>query len=76
MATFRELLQQAKSQIREVGTAEAEGLLADGWTLLEVREPDEYEQEPVHGRAPRPARRDGAGRREPGHRRRCCAVRG
>ena len=44
MASFRELLQQAKGQIREVGTAEAERLLAEGWTLLDVREPDEYEQ--------------------------------
>ncbi len=44
MASFRELLRQAKAQIREVDTAEAERLLAQGWTLLDVREPDEYEQ--------------------------------
>ncbi len=49
MATFRELLRQAKAQIREVGTAEAEELLADGWTLLDVREPDEYEQGAIPG---------------------------
>ena len=49
MASFRELLQQAKGQIREVGTAEAERLLAEGWTLLDVREPDEYEQGAVPG---------------------------
>ena len=40
MASFRELLQQAKSQIREVDTVGAEDLLAAGWTLLDVREPD------------------------------------
>ena len=44
MASFRELLQQAKAQIREVDTAAGEQLLAEGWTLLDVREPDEYEQ--------------------------------
>ena len=49
MATFRELLRQAKAQIREVGTAEAEELLAEGWTLLDVREPDEYEQGAIAG---------------------------
>ena len=49
MASFRELLQQAKGQIREVGTAEAERLLAEGWTLLDVREPDEYEQGAIGG---------------------------
>jgi len=35
---------QAKSQIREVDTATSEELLNRGWTLLDVREPDEYEQ--------------------------------
>ena len=49
MASFRELLQQAKGQIREVGTAEAERLLAEGWTLLDVREPDEHEQGAIGG---------------------------
>ena len=49
MASFRELLQQAKAQIREVDTAEASRLLADGWTLLDVREPDEYEQGAIPG---------------------------
>ena len=49
MASFRELLQQAKSQIREVDTAEGEALLADGWTLLDVREPDEFEQGAIPG---------------------------
>ena len=44
MASFRELLSEAKSRIDEVTTAEAEDLLNDGWQLLDVREPDEYEQ--------------------------------
>ena len=49
MASFRELLQQAKAQIREVDTAAGEQLLAEGWTLLDVREPDEYEQGAIAG---------------------------
>ncbi len=49
MASFRELLQQAKSEIREVDTAGGEELLAEGWTLLDVREPDEYEQGAIAG---------------------------
>ncbi len=49
MASFRELLQQAKAQIREVDTAAGEQHLAEGWTLLDVREPDEYEQGAIVG---------------------------
>ncbi|MCY4423492.1 MAG: molybdopterin-synthase adenylyltransferase MoeB, partial [Acidimicrobiaceae bacterium] len=49
MASFRELLQQAKAEIREVDTAGGEQLLAEGWTLLDVREPDEYEQGAIAG---------------------------
>jgi sulfur-carrier protein adenylyltransferase/sulfurtransferase len=42
---FRELLNQAKSEIREVDTAEAETLLtAPDAVALDVREADEYEQ--------------------------------
>ncbi|MGI9601496.1 MAG: molybdopterin-synthase adenylyltransferase MoeB [Acidimicrobiales bacterium] len=44
MATFRELLADAKRQVRETDPEGAEVLLADGATLLDVREPDEYEQ--------------------------------
>ncbi len=44
MATFRELLAAAKSQIAEVDTATAEQRIAAGATILDVREPDEYEQ--------------------------------
>ena len=44
MANFRELLKNTKSEITEVSAEKAESLLLDGWTLLDVREPDEYEQ--------------------------------
>ena len=44
MANFRELLKNTKSEITEVSAEKAESLLSDGWTLLDVREPDEYEQ--------------------------------
>lgn len=46
MASFRELLSSAKSQIAEVSTDEAQGRIAsDPKTIvLDVREPDEYEQ--------------------------------
>ena len=49
MASFRDLLNDAKNNIDEVTTAEAEALLADGWTLLDVREPDEFEQGAIPG---------------------------
>jgi sulfur-carrier protein adenylyltransferase/sulfurtransferase len=44
MATFRELLSAAKSQISEVDTATAEARIKAGAVVLDVREPDEYEQ--------------------------------
>jgi sulfur-carrier protein adenylyltransferase/sulfurtransferase len=49
MANFRELLKATKAQIREVNPAEAERLVGDGALLLDVREPDEYEQGAVPG---------------------------
>ena len=49
MANFRELLKQTKSEIKEVSTVEAERLLLEGWVLLDVREPDEYEQGAING---------------------------
>ena len=49
MASFRELLQQAKASISEVDTAGGEALLEEGYVLLDVREPDEYEQGAVPG---------------------------
>ena len=44
MASFRELLSQTKSQISEVDPEAAAGLVAGGSLVLDVREPDEYEQ--------------------------------
>ena len=44
MAGFRELLAATKATITEVDTDTAEGLIASGHTVLDVREPDEYDQ--------------------------------
>jgi molybdopterin/thiamine biosynthesis adenylyltransferase/rhodanese-related sulfurtransferase len=51
MPTFRELLAEAKSQIREVDTGEAERLLDErpSTFVLDVREADEYEQGALPG---------------------------
>ncbi len=49
MSTFRDLLTNAKQQIREVSTAEAEDLRNSGWLVLDVREADEFEQGAVPG---------------------------
>src|SRR3982751_6913411 len=50
MATFRELLKQTKSEIREVDTATAaEAIARPGTVVLDVREPDEYEQGALPG---------------------------
>ena len=42
MASFRDLLNEAKAEIREVTTSEAEALIDGGATLLDVREADEF----------------------------------
>ena len=44
MATFRDLLSAAKAQITEVDTATAAAHIANGALVLDVREPDEYDQ--------------------------------
>ncbi|MEX0847480.1 MAG: molybdopterin-synthase adenylyltransferase MoeB [Ilumatobacteraceae bacterium] len=44
MATFRDLLNAAKSEITEVDTAAAAERIASGAVVLDVREPDEYDQ--------------------------------
>ena len=51
MATFRDLLSQTKSQIREIDTAEGDARRsADPNTVfLDVREPDEFEQGAIPG---------------------------
>jgi sulfur-carrier protein adenylyltransferase/sulfurtransferase len=43
MASFRDLLKAAKSEITEVDTAGAAERIDDGWAVLDVREPDEYD---------------------------------
>ncbi|MEZ5218596.1 MAG: molybdopterin-synthase adenylyltransferase MoeB [Ilumatobacteraceae bacterium] len=51
MATFRDLLNAAKAEITEVDPAEAEARIAAGGNLvvLDVREPDEYDQGALPG---------------------------
>jgi sulfur-carrier protein adenylyltransferase/sulfurtransferase len=50
MATFRELLSQTKTQILEITTAVAEDRRGDpGVVVLDVREPDEWEQGAIPG---------------------------
>jgi len=49
MATFRELLRDAKQSIREVDVEGGAALLDRGHVLLDVREPDEYEQGAIPG---------------------------
>ncbi|MGK0276054.1 MAG: molybdopterin/thiamine biosynthesis adenylyltransferase/rhodanese-related sulfurtransferase [Ilumatobacter sp.] len=44
MATFRDLLSAAKSEITEVDTEGASAAIANGAIVLDVREPDEYEE--------------------------------
>src|ERR1700761_3024963 len=66
MASFRDLLARAKADIREVDTAGAELALArPGTVVLDVREPDEYDQGALPGAVhiPRgPLERPGEGR--------------
>jgi molybdopterin/thiamine biosynthesis adenylyltransferase/rhodanese-related sulfurtransferase len=50
MATFRDLLSRTKAEIREVDTAGAEAALdRPGTVVLDVREPDEYDQGALPG---------------------------
>jgi len=44
MATFRDLLQATKKEITEVDNSEAARRIAAGAIVLDVREPDEYDQ--------------------------------
>jgi rhodanese-related sulfurtransferase len=48
--TFREMLAAAKAAVREIDTTEAEAEISrDGSVVLDVREPDEYEQGAIPG---------------------------
>jgi sulfur-carrier protein adenylyltransferase/sulfurtransferase len=49
MATFRDLLSAAKSQITEIETEDAAARIAAGATVLDVREPDEFDQGALAG---------------------------
>jgi len=49
MATFRDLLSAAKAQITEVDTAVAAEHIAKGALVLDVREPDEYDEGALPG---------------------------
>src|SRR5271156_5555179 len=50
MASFRDLLRETKSRIREIDTAEAASAVGTaGTVVLDVREPDEYEQGALPG---------------------------
>src|SRR5829696_822723 len=49
MATFRDLLTAAKSAIDEVSTDTAAEHIAAGYTVLDVREPDEYQEGAIAG---------------------------
>ncbi|MEI6498132.1 MAG: molybdopterin-synthase adenylyltransferase MoeB [Actinomycetota bacterium] len=49
MASFRDLLSAAKAQITEVDTAAAAERIAAGAVVLDVREPDEYDQGALNG---------------------------
>lgn len=50
MASFRDLLKDTKAQIREIDTATADTARREpGAVLLDVREPDEYEQGAIPG---------------------------
>ncbi|HUF98980.1 MAG TPA: molybdopterin-synthase adenylyltransferase MoeB [Ilumatobacter sp.] len=49
MATFRDLLSAAKAEISEVSTDTASEHIAAGYTVLDVREPDEYAEGALPG---------------------------
>jgi sulfur-carrier protein adenylyltransferase/sulfurtransferase len=49
MATFRDLLAAAKAEITEIDTADAADRIDTGALILDVREPDEYEEGALPG---------------------------
>ena len=49
MATFRDLLKAAKATVNSVTTETAAERIASGYTVLDVREPDEYQEGAIPG---------------------------
>src|SRR5262245_7107805 len=49
MATFRDLLKAAKATVNSVTTEAAAERIASGYTVLDVREPDEYQEGAIPG---------------------------
>jgi molybdopterin/thiamine biosynthesis adenylyltransferase/rhodanese-related sulfurtransferase len=49
MATFRDLLSAAKREITEISTDTAAERITAGYTVLDVREPDEYQEGAIAG---------------------------
>jgi sulfur-carrier protein adenylyltransferase/sulfurtransferase len=49
MATFRDLLKAAKATVDSISTEAAAGRIASGYTVLDVREPDEYQEGAIPG---------------------------
>ena len=44
MSSFQQILRDAKSRIEETDSVGAVTLIAEGYRVLDVREPEEYEQ--------------------------------
>ena len=49
MATFRDLLKAAKAEVTSITTDAAAERVAQGYTVLDVREPDEYQEGALTG---------------------------
>src|SRR3954454_9653776 len=49
MPTYRELLQQVKSEISEIAAPEAKNLVGDGTLFVDIRERDEWEEGNIPG---------------------------
>src|ERR671912_470972 len=49
MATFRDLLRAAKATVSSISTEAAAERIASGYTVLDVREPDEYQEGALPG---------------------------
>lgn len=47
--TLKDFVTEAKSQIDEVGVSEIHGLIAEGYQVLDVREPSEFQEGTIKG---------------------------